>query len=45
MKIYLFNVTNADKWLNGIDAKLQVKEVGPLVYKEFWTKNNITFDR
>jgi hypothetical protein len=45
MRIYLFNVTNADNWLNGIDAKLKVEEVGPFVYKEKWMKSNITFDR
>lgn len=45
MKIYLFNVTNAENWLNGLDSKLKVKQVGPFIYKELWTKSNITFHR
>ena len=43
MKIYLFNLTNVDAWLNGSDAKLRVEEVGPWVYRETWMKKNITF--
>ena len=43
MKIYLFNLTNVEAWLNGSDAKLRVEEVGPWVYRETWMKKNITF--
>lgn len=33
VKIYLFNVTNRDEYLNGEDTKLRFQEVGPYVYK------------
>lgn len=33
MKIYLFNITNADAFLKGTDTFLDVKEIGPYVYK------------
>ena len=45
MKIYLFNVTNSENWLKGVDDKIKVQQVGPFVYKEHWTKTNITFHR
>jgi len=45
MKIYLFNVTNAESWLKGIDRKIKIEQIGPFVYKENWKKNNITFHK
>lgn len=32
LKVYLFNITNAEAFLNG-EEKLHVQEVGPYVYK------------
>ena len=32
-KVYLFNVTNAEEYMAGIDDKIKVKEVGPYVYR------------
>ena len=43
LRVYLFNLTNIDDWMNGSVEKLHVEEVGPYVYQEFWTKKNITF--
>ena len=43
MKIYLFNMTNLEAWMNGTQPKLRVEEVGPFVYRETWRKKNITF--
>ncbi|KAL1489473.1 hypothetical protein ABEB36_014361 [Hypothenemus hampei] len=34
LKIYLFNITNSDRFLNGIDSRLHVEEVGPIIYRE-----------
>ncbi|XP_063898685.1 scavenger receptor class B member 1 isoform X1 [Helicoverpa armigera] len=34
-KVYLFNITNAEEYMSGIDSKIKVKEVGPYVYREF----------
>ncbi len=36
---------NTGPWLNGVDKKIKVEEIGPFVYKEQWTKSNITFHR
>jgi CD36 family len=33
MQLYLFNITNADAFLSGVDKKLKVVEVGPYVYQ------------
>lgn len=32
IKVYILNVTNADRFLAGDDHKLTVKEIGPYVY-------------
>ncbi|KAH9637066.1 hypothetical protein HF086_013882 [Spodoptera exigua] len=34
LSLYLFNITNADRFLSGEDDKLKVEEVGPFVYHE-----------
>jgi len=33
IKVYLFNVTNAEAFLSGSDKKIRVAEVGPYVYQ------------
>lgn len=33
LKIYMFNITNSEQFLSGIDSKLKVKEVGPIIYR------------
>lgn len=40
----MFNVTNLDAFMRGIDSKLKVEEVGPYVYQEFLVNNNVTFN-
>ncbi|KAB0797701.1 hypothetical protein PPYR_06714 [Photinus pyralis] len=42
MKIYFFNVTNADDVQQG--AAPVLKEVGPYVYDEYWERVDITID-
>jgi hypothetical protein len=32
-KVYIFNVTNADEFLDGQNVSLKVQEVGPYVYQ------------
>lgn len=44
MRIYLFNYTNVQEWINGSAAKLHVEQLGPYVYQELWLKRNVTFD-
>ncbi|XP_030377493.1 scavenger receptor class B member 1 isoform X2 [Scaptodrosophila lebanonensis] len=43
IKIYLFNITNAPAFLAGRE-KMKVEQVGPYVYKEIMTHENITFN-
>ncbi|GAB0094391.1 scavenger receptor class B member 1 [Sergentomyia squamirostris] len=44
LKIYLFNITNSEDFLSGKDKQLRVEEVGPYVYREFLSHENITFN-
>ncbi|XP_046808275.1 scavenger receptor class B member 1 isoform X3 [Lucilia cuprina] len=43
IKVYLFNITNAEAFLAGRE-KMNVEQVGPYVYKELMTHENITFN-
>ncbi|XP_055853022.1 scavenger receptor class B member 1 isoform X2 [Episyrphus balteatus] len=43
LKVYLFNITNAEAFLAGRE-KMNVEEVGPYVYKELMTHENVTFN-
>uniref|UniRef100_A0A2A4JTS4 Scavenger receptor class B member 1 n=1 Tax=Heliothis virescens TaxID=7102 RepID=A0A2A4JTS4_HELVI len=35
LSIYVFNITNSERFLSGEDYKLKVEEVGPFVYQEY----------
>lgn len=39
LKIYYFNVTNAEEYLSG--GKLKVEEIGPYVYEEVWEREDV----
>ncbi|KAJ0177532.1 hypothetical protein K1T71_006405 [Dendrolimus kikuchii] len=41
IEFYVFNVTNGDRFLSGEDQKLQLQEVGPFVYQEYRTNEDI----
>ncbi|XP_014213612.1 scavenger receptor class B member 1 [Copidosoma floridanum] len=43
MHVYIYNVTNADEFLNNGDKPV-LKELGPYVYLEKWEKVNIKFN-
>lgn len=42
IKVYIYNVTNADEFLNN-GSKPIVDELGPYVYIEKWERKNVTF--
>lgn len=44
VKVYVFNYTNIDRFLNGNDAKIKVVQVGPYAYREPVEKINLRFD-
>lgn len=33
LKVYVFNITNSEEFLNGTDKNLRVQEIGPIVYR------------
>lgn len=43
MNIYIYNVTNADEFLNNGDKPI-LQELGPYVYLQKWDKTNIKFN-
>lgn len=44
LKVYLFNVTNRDEYLDGRESKLRFQQVGPYVYKELFEHTDIVFN-
>ncbi|XP_030041019.2 scavenger receptor class B member 1 [Manduca sexta] len=44
MRAYLFNVTNHERFLEGLDDKINVDEIGPIVYLEKLLHSNIKFN-
>ncbi|NP_001296470.1 lysosome membrane protein 2-like [Bombyx mori] len=43
--VYLFNITNPDRFLSGEDPYLKLDEVGPFTYLEYRTHSELQFDR
>lgn len=43
LRVYVFNVTNHERFLAGLDRKLNYEEIGPVVYLEKITHENIEF--
>ncbi|XP_031330947.1 scavenger receptor class B member 1-like isoform X1 [Photinus pyralis] len=43
LRVFLFNVTNRDAFLNG-EEKLKVQEVGPYVYREIMSHEEVRFN-
>ncbi|XP_073965533.1 scavenger receptor class B member 1-like [Choristoneura fumiferana] len=44
LRVYVFNVTNHDRFVQGLDAKLDVQELGPVVYLEKLLHSNVRFN-
>ncbi|XP_063706007.1 scavenger receptor class B member 1 [Culicoides brevitarsis] len=44
ISVYVFNITNGERFLSGDDPKLAIAEVGPYVYREILTHRNLTFN-
>ncbi|CAH2015941.1 unnamed protein product [Acanthoscelides obtectus] len=44
LKVYIFNVTNSEEFLNSTDAKLKLEEVGPIIYREKLRHTNPIFN-
>lgn len=44
VKIYLFNITNAEAFMKGDESKLRVEQVGPYVYREKLVHGEVQFN-
>lgn len=44
LKVYLWNVTNKEEYMSGLEDKLRMEEVGPYVYRELLIHENVTFN-
>ncbi|KAL3270704.1 hypothetical protein HHI36_021232 [Cryptolaemus montrouzieri] len=44
LRVYVFNVTNAERFMSGEDAKLKLQEIGPIVFREKLIHSNVTFN-
>ncbi|CAG9580192.1 unnamed protein product [Danaus chrysippus] len=42
--VYIFNYTNVDDFLSGSDKQLQLEEIGPFVFQEIRTNENMSID-
>lgn len=45
IKIYMFNYTNANKVIDGVESRFRLQEIGPYVYRERIEKTGMSFDR
>lgn len=43
LNVYIFTVENANEFLNGSDSKIKLKEIGPVVYREYLQHRDIVF--
>lgn len=44
INVYVWNITNGERFLAGLDKKLKVVEAGPYVYQEILENRNATFN-
>lgn len=44
LRVHIFNYTNTERFLNGIDDHLEVKDVGPFVYTEKTQKVEVVYN-
>ncbi|KAM3956252.1 scavenger receptor class B member 1 [Aphomia sociella] len=44
LRVYVFNVTNHDRFMEGLDDKLNMQEIGPITYLEKLLHTNIIFN-
>lgn len=43
LNVYIFTVVNAEAFLNGTDSKIKIKEIGPIVYREYLQHRDVVF--
>lgn len=43
IKVYIFNYTNIDSFLNGTDEKIKLEEIGPYTFREHVQKIRLEY--
>lgn len=43
LSVYIFTVENVNEFLNGIDSKIKLKEIGPIIYREYLRHTDVVF--
>lgn len=43
LSVYIFAIENAEAFLNGTDTKIKLKEIGPIIYKENLSHEDVAF--
>ncbi|XP_050438444.1 scavenger receptor class B member 1-like [Adelges cooleyi] len=44
LRVYLFNVTNSERFESGLDSKLELNEIGPIVFRELLRHSDVRFN-
>ncbi|XP_025408763.1 scavenger receptor class B member 1-like [Sipha flava] len=44
LRVYLFNVTNSERFENGLDSKLELNEIGPIIFRELLRHSDVRFN-
>lgn len=44
LRVHVFNYTNTERFLQGLDPKLKVEDIGPYVYMEKLEKTDVQFN-
>lgn len=44
LDVFIYNITNEERFLSGEDPKMIMEEVGPIFYREIWTHTNVVFN-
>lgn len=44
LRVHIFNYTNTERFLEGLDDKLIVKDIGPYVYTERAEKKDVVYN-
>lgn len=45
LNVYIFTVENAAEFLSGTDSKIKIKEIGPIVYREYLQHRDVVFHK
>lgn len=44
LRVHIFNYTNTQRWMDRLDEKLHVEDIGPYVYRERFEKVHVVYN-